>query len=143
MEYIKNFDAPAYVGKWYEQVRDRMNVYTLNADCVTKEFAMNSAGDVDLFFRAYYGSLLSYKGINGTLYQCKEGSPKTFTCMATMGSNKERSPFNIIDTDYKKYEIIYYCKDLAGMMKSESFAVSSREEHMSHETFKKVKQVVA
>ena len=135
VEYVKNFDSRAYAGKWYEQVRDRMNVYTLNADCVTKEFSLNSAGDVDLYLRAYYGGLLSYKGINGTMYQCKEGSPTTFTCMATMGTSTERSPFNILDTDYKNYDIVYYCKDLAGFMKSESFAVSSREEHMSHETY--------
>ena len=135
VEYIKNFDASSYSGKWYEQVRDRMNVYTLNSDCVTKEFALKSNGDVDLYLRAYYGPLLDYKGINGTMYQCKEGSPTTFTCMATMGSSTERSPFNILDTDYKSYDIVYYCKDLAGMMKSESFAVSSREEHMSHETY--------
>ena len=45
-----------------------MNVYTINADCVTKEFFLNSDGDVDLYLRGYYGLLFDYKGINGTMY---------------------------------------------------------------------------
>ena len=46
--YIANFNATGYSGKWYEQVRDMFNPYTISTDCVTKEFAPNKDGDVDL-----------------------------------------------------------------------------------------------
>ena len=38
-------------------------------------------------------------GVNGTMYQCDEGSSKTWTCMATMGGGSHRVPFKIFDTD--------------------------------------------
>ena len=122
---MENFNPQAYVGKWYEIVRDRLNPYTISTDCVTKEFGLNADGDVDLYFRGYYSILFRYNGIDGTLYQCDEGTPSTWTCMATMGGRPKRHPIKMFDTDYENYEIYYDCTEFAGF-KTESFAVSSR-----------------
>ena len=45
-----------------------MNPWTLMTDCVTKEFGLNSQGDVDLYFRGYYSMIFNYQGIDGTMY---------------------------------------------------------------------------
>merc|ERR1711907_258267 len=104
----------------------------------------NDDGDVDLYFRGYYGFLQKYMGVDGVLYQCDEGSPDTFTCMATMAGGSDRLPFGIFDTDYETYDIYYDCTDVAGgLMKKESFAVATRDMQPSDETVSKIKEVVA
>ena len=68
VKYMEDFNPKAYVGKWYEIVRDRLNPMTISTDCVTKEFGLNTDGDVDLYFRGYYSLLFRYNGAGGTLY---------------------------------------------------------------------------
>ena len=52
--YITNFDPARYAGKWYEILRDPGNPMTIATDCVTKEFSLDSNGNLDLYFRGYY-----------------------------------------------------------------------------------------
>ena len=70
VEYVSNFDAERYSGKWFEVVRDRTNPYTISTDCVTKEFGPFNAEEksMDLYFRGYYFLKFDYMGVNGTLY---------------------------------------------------------------------------
>ena len=72
IEYMTEFDASRYSGMWYEVVRDTSNPYTLNSDCVTKEFSdfHKSSQSMDLYFRGYYHLASAYRGVNGTLYEC-------------------------------------------------------------------------
>ena len=124
-------------------MRDRLNPYTISTDCVTKEFALDKNGDVSLYFRGYYNLMMKYMGVDGTMYQCDEGSPDTFTCMATMHGGSHRSPIHVFDTDYESYEIMYECADvLGGLMKNEMFSVTTREPEASPETMARVEMVV-
>jgi lipocalin len=145
IENVSNFDADRYSGKWYEVVRDKMNPYTISTDCVTKEFGQFNAEEksMDLFFRGYYWLKLGYMGVNGTLYQCDEGSKDTFTCMATMGGGTHRSPITVWKTDYDNFDISYTCSSIMkGKMKYESFSVTSRTPEISAENLDKVKAIV-
>lgn len=145
MEYIDNFEASRYSGKWYEIVRDRQNPYTISTDCVTKEFAPFNAEEesMDLFFRGYYFLKMDYMGVNGTLYQCDQGSPETWTCQATMGGGTHRSPIMVWNTDYDNFDISYSCKSIfGGKMKFETFSVAAREPVISEENLEKVKAIV-
>ena len=54
ISYIQDFDPKRYAGKWYEFLRDPGNPMTIATDCVTKEFALDSDGNLDLYFRGYY-----------------------------------------------------------------------------------------
>ena len=145
IEYMNDFDANRYSGKWFEIVRDRQNPYTISTDCVTKEFAPFDADNksMDLFFRGWYAFKWGYMGVNGTLYQCDEGSPDTFTCMATMGGGSHRSPITVWNTDYDDFDISYTCSEyLDGKMKFESFSVAARTPTISKQTLAKVSQIV-
>ena len=144
---IADFDATRYAGKWYEQVRDRFNPFTITTDCVTKEFAPDENGDIQLYFRGYYNLFWRYSGVDGMMYQCDEGAADDFTCMATMGPHsarpgEKRIAFHIFDTDYESYDISYECFDLHGLVKYEMFSVATREENASEETMDKVKAVI-
>jgi len=144
-EYISDFEADRYSGKWFEVVRDRTNPYTISTDCVTKEFGAFNTEEksMDLYFRGYYFVKLDYMGVNGTLYQCDEGSSESFTCMATMGGGSHRSPIMIWNTDYENFDISYSCKNiLDGKMKFETFSVASRTPEISEESLEKVKAIV-
>ena len=146
IEYTADFDANKYAGKWYEQVRDRFNPFTITTDCVTKEFAPDENNDIQLYFRGYYNMFWRYSGVEGMMYQCDEGSDD-FTCMATMGPHsrdegQHRIPFHIFDTDYESYDISYECYDFHGFVKYEMFSVATREENASKETMDKVKAVI-
>ena len=144
VKMIANFDKARYVGKWFEQARDKLNPYSISADCITKEYALNDQGDVDLYFRGFYGLMQKYTGVNGCLYQCDEGSPDTWTCQATMGGGSHRIPFGIFDTDYETYDIMYSCENhAAGFLKNEMFSVSTRDENPSKETMDAIKKVIA
>ena len=62
----------AYSGHWFEVYRDKHNMYTSWADCVTKEFELNQNGTLDLYFRGYYNihGWGKYSGINGEISDC-------------------------------------------------------------------------
>ena len=142
VKYIDNFKPADYAGKWYEIVRDRFNPYTVSADCVTKEFKVNADGDIDLNFRGYYNLAMDYISGGGTMYQCSEGSPTTWTCMATMGSPR-RSPYYVYLTDYKNYDIFYMCSNvMGGWMHNEMFSVNSRYPELSEDTLSNINEVV-
>ena len=108
---MANFDPARLSGKWYEVVRDNQNPWTLGTSCVTKEFSPYNEQEkkLDLYFRCHWQMKFGYMGIGGSLYQCDEGSANSWTCKATMGSSSKRSDFNIFETDYDNYEILYYC----------------------------------
>jgi len=82
VEYMDKIDKSKYVGKWYETYRDTWNMYTMGAECVTKEFALDENEDIDLYFRGTY-PFAGYQGVDGKLYGC--GDHGSSTCKATMG----------------------------------------------------------
>lgn len=142
------FDAQRFAGKWYEQVRDPENMYTMSADCVTMEFAVPPAGDdanksLNLWFRGYYWMMMSYQGGGGAMYDCSQAN-SDWTCQATMGSSDKRSGFPIFYTDYDNFQITYFCNDMIdGVMKYEWFSVSTREQNASDAVMDQAKAKVA
>ena len=125
-EYMDSVDAVRLAGQWHEQIRDRTNPMIGGANCVTKEFAVNQDGDVDLYYRGKF-PMRGYKGVDGTIY-CEDGS-----CDATMAEKEERYPFRIFATDYDNYQIDYFCFTKMGV-KMEYFATYTREVVNSEET---------
>ena len=60
---VLTLDNAAFAGKWYEQVRDPENRYTLLTDCVTFEFSQPmDGGRVEGQFRVFFWLILSYYG---------------------------------------------------------------------------------
>ena len=138
------FDKTRFGGKWYEQVRDPENIYTMSADCVTMEFSPpNADGNLDLYFRGYYWMMLNYQGGGGTMYDCDQGNTD-WTCQATMGSSTKRSGFPIFYTDYDNYQISYFCSDMmGGLMKYEWFSLYTRDQFASDAVMTEAKAKVA
>jgi len=129
VEYMDKIEKSKYTGKWYETYRDNWNIFTIGAECVTKEYALDENEDIDLYFRGNY-LVAGYQGVDGKLSGC--GDHGKSTCYATMhnhhwGKWKELIPFNVLDTDYENYEVYYDCHNiLFGLFKWTDFAVYSR-----------------
>ena len=72
VDYVTEFDKEAYLGEWYEIFRDKHNMYTHGAECVTKEFEETDEGAVSLYFRGLYSGhwWSGYHGVAGTMYGC-------------------------------------------------------------------------
>merc|ERR1712167_376900 len=124
-----------------------MGMWTIGAECVTKEFVVKD-DHLDLYFRGTY-PYAGYQGVGGKMYYCEEeGMKGDPTCYATMGSHhckwaKKKShkiPFNILDTDYENYEIYYDCHNIFfGWFHWSDFAVSGRTPKMSEDLTEKVR----
>ena len=99
---MKGFDITKYLGKWYTIEKDSTgNIFTLGADCTTREFKLFEDGTVEFYFRSKYNLMRGYTGNDGTLYDCL-----TDTCMASMSRwSDRRIPFRSLSTDYENYNI--------------------------------------
>jgi len=139
------FNKERFAGKWFEQVRDPENIYTMSADCVTMEFSQpQSEGRLDAYFRGFYWMMMSYQGGKGSFYDC-DSANKDWTCQATMGDSSNLSGFPIFDTDYDNYHISYFCRDMFdnSLMKYEWFSLFTREQSPSDEVMESAKAKVA
>ena len=138
VEYVDKFDATKYAGAWYNVYKDRLMPYTLTADCITQNFTPREDGNVDLYFRGYYWALADYMGVNGTMFQCGEGSKDTWTCQATMGttdSHAKKHPIHVLATDYENWNVGYECKEHHhGWYKTEWVTINARTPQISDES---------
>ena len=137
VEYVDKFDATKYAGQWYNVYKDRWMPYTLTADCITQNFTPREDGNVDLYFRGYYWALADYMGVNGTMFQCGEGSKDTWTCQASMGTtdvHAKRHPIHVLATDYENWNVGYECKEHhSGFYKTEWVTINARTPQISDE----------
>ena len=138
IKYMINFNQRQFQGKWYEIFRDTWNIYTIGAECVTKEFVENEERNLDLYFRGSY-PIVGYTGIAGQLTGCNSGQ-----CLASMGKHGgEGRPFDLYYTDYKNFEIYYKCHEyLWGLFKLEDLAINSRTRTMDSATQARVRKII-
>ena len=109
--------------------------YEISADCVTQHFTPQDDGTINLYFRGYYWALMDYMGVNGTMFNCDEGSKDTFTCKATMGHTGTKghaSELHILGTDYENWAVNHECKDhVNGLFHSEWVSILSRKQDLN------------
>ena len=109
---VKNFNADAYVGRWYEYRRDSDNIFELWGECVTATYGILSNGNVSVKNRLWLWYLFfSYYDITGEA-KCNptgsEGSCYVNFAPGEKDMTKE-SNYEILDTDYYNYAIVYNC----------------------------------
>merc|ERR1711981_406929 len=145
VHFMQDFDKEAYSGQWYEIFRDKHNMYERHAECVTKEFDVNTDGAVELYFRGDYQSRWwsGYHGVEGTMYNCGlSDHPDDWTCQTTMGHSHHLIDFKIFDTDYENYEIYYSCWSFHGLFSFNNLAIGSRTPEMDFDTQAKVRNII-
>ena len=137
-----------FAGTWYEIQRDKWFPMEIGAECVTQEYAMRPDGNMNLWFRGDY-TFLGYRnrgsGVGGQLQDCKDGSPSTFTCKATMTNGKsskesKQADLNFLAVD-DRWAIMYNCFD-KGWMHADYITVLARDTSLSVKEMVKIRSIV-
>ena len=127
---VKNFNADAYLGRWYEFRRDAGTPYEWMADCVTATYGLKENGNVRVANRAWYWwFFFSYYEIVGEA-NCNASGERgacyvNFDQSENKDMNKDKN-YLILDTDYYNYAVVYSCFE-RNSNKIEDFWILTRE----------------
>lgn len=105
-----NFNKSLYVGRWYEQKAD----FFWSGDCTTATYSVLPNTDVNVENRAWFWWIFfSYFTLTGAA-TCESagGCWVTFNIWGNRPDTKStRANYNVLDTDYNNYTIIYSCSN--------------------------------
>ncbi len=123
----KNISLSQFNGTWYEIMRtkDDSNI----GDCVTYDFAPTSEGNMLVMIKGINNS--DFKSYNSTWR--KNDYPTHFKVeIEPFLSRIYDKEYNIVNTDYEKYALLYACYD-AALAKDEYVWILSRSPQMDTE----------
>ncbi|XP_058453937.1 apolipoprotein D-like [Malaya genurostris] len=133
----KDFNAPAYLGRWYEQEKYPF-VFELAGRCVTAEYGMNGDGTVSVANRLINTITGSVNSISGSARIVKPAKlavsfPLPF---------KVEAPYWVVGTDYKNFAVVLSCIDIGGIMHTKVAWILTRDRFPSLDIMKKAYAVL-
>ena len=140
---VANFNQTAYLGNWYEQVRDA-NIPFEMGECRTTNFTRNHDGTLKLHLREF--SIAKNEGLNnyGKL-KCDHPTNEA-KCKISFGPEFLGPLFEgnywVISTDYLNYAIVYSCTEVFGVHFTEYVWVLTREVNPAPEVIDRLEQDV-
>ena len=170
-EVVQNFDLAQYSGLWYEQARDSQTTFEYTAECVTATYSDNGDQDPTTITATYsdngdqdpttikvYNRMTSYllPWINldatGTGYLpagINEGSEGRIQVGFGDSDKFVKDPaslnYNVLDTDYTSYTIVYSCQDSTSWFgnpkRSEIMWVLTRDGKMSQSSIEALLEI--
>jgi len=129
-EVKQNFDKDKYLGKWYEY-SNYFAVFQLFGKCVVAEYTDKSDGAVvkigvkNSSKNTIFGT---YSSVTGTAVLAEpDNSAVPASLIVNFGRRRSsKANYNIIDTDYDNYAIVYFCKNEFFFFKSELLWILTR-----------------
>ncbi len=107
----ENFDIESYTGKWYEIYRDRTFFWSTGGDCVTAEYTLQDDGSTVTVDNSQMSILFRYRGSFEGEATCESSG----NCYVSFFGGSVDSPnYQVIDTDYTTYTLIFGCSDMLG-----------------------------
>jgi apolipoprotein D and lipocalin family protein len=146
---IKNVDLNRYVGEWYEI--ERYNAFfERNLKCGKGKYGIindNTLSIENSGVDKKTGELFTLSGratINSPATAMNQLTLFFPIQVAGITVFENEGAYNIWDTDYDTYTLIYSCKEIIpGIVKAESASVMSRQKTLSAETTQYLKDVLA
>ncbi|XP_046992006.1 apolipoprotein D-like [Schistocerca americana] len=128
---VSNFDAAAYLGKWYEQYRF-FAIFEGDGECVTATYTDNGDGTV---------------GVENAMIDPETGDPEIINGQASVDGNTTEgrlvvifpqtgsfeAPYWILDTDYGNYSVVWSCIDIGGAANMQFSWLLTREKFPTDE----------
>ncbi|XP_050510924.1 apolipoprotein D [Diabrotica virgifera virgifera] len=107
----QNFNAAAYLGKWYEQQKYPI-IWELGAKCVTANYSLNSDGTVKVYNQQI--NILGQKeDITGEArLDSDKGEAKL---LVTFHNPEVTAPYWVLSTDYENYAVVLSCDTVLGI----------------------------
>lgn len=141
---MNSLDVNAYMGKWYEQIRDT-NVPFQKGECDTAEYTLQEDGLVRVENREYVIETDTPREAIGRA-QCRHPDTES-VCDVQFGPSflgfLTKGNYRVVHTDYSNYTVVYSCVEfLFGAYHLEYVWVLTRERNPSTEVMLKAIQVV-
>ena len=115
--YIKpmtEFDMSRYMGRWYEIVRDQYIPFELYSDCANVNYDMIEGTDYVQVHNKNVYPIYGWYDMVGQGIQVSEGVGSFIVDFYETADPKARANYNVLDTDYESYSVVYSCEELAG-----------------------------
>jgi len=145
----KNFDVTKYTGKWYENTKYE-TAFEKDGSCNSAEYT-----DLTQDGKVVIGVLNKRLDKNGELVMAKGnatlGEPDNAEKPAKIVVNFYDPPskrvsttpnYNVVETDYTSYTIVYFCRQINTSTKSEFLWILTREQAPPATLINKAKQVI-
>ena len=127
VEPMQDFDLTKYQGQWYEIIRDELMVFSLLSGCVQAYYEINADGSVMVDNTAHYMGLGWFDQPVGQAVVSDQNPASLVVSFGGTPTSDERANYNIIDTDYDNYVIIYSCEEQwGGWLSTEYFWILAR-----------------
>ena len=112
---IPNFDGAAYMGTWYEQSHVKGQFFQPDdSTCVEAQYSdLQADGHFVVYNTMQDAKFDPRTGIKGTGY-CPNGDGHCF--VSFFGPTPTRSNYEVVETDYKTYSIVYSCGPLKSFL---------------------------
>ncbi|CDW81114.1 apolipoprotein d [Stylonychia lemnae] len=131
VQLFGNLDPAQYAGDWYEIYRDKDTTFEAGTDCCRVKYTKISQNQLSVYNRATYSDG-RINDINGRA-TCN-GS----RCKVKFDWYIPTGPYNVVDTDYTSYAIVYSCTNfIFGLFKSENLWILSRQTTLATEDDRK------
>eukprot|EP00353_Schmidingerella_taraikaensis_P005373 CAMPEP_0185570982 /NCGR_PEP_ID=MMETSP0434-20130131/3081_1 /TAXON_ID=626734 ORGANISM="Favella taraikaensis, Strain Fe Narragansett Bay" /NCGR_SAMPLE_ID=MMETSP0434 /ASSEMBLY_ACC=CAM_ASM_000379 /LENGTH=205 /DNA_ID=CAMNT_0028186213 /DNA_START=12 /DNA_END=629 /DNA_ORIENTATION=+ len=131
---LYEFDIHRFMGTWYEISKDKFNIDEIGASCTTVNFTLQPNGYITVYNRAL-------EPVRGYIKSAGKGIESQVTALGSLVIDYEGMPavdqpgnFNILETDYENYALVYNCqaKSRFGFsMRNESFSILARSQSLS------------
>ena len=134
---METFDVERYMGKWYEISRDKLTIYdakSIFAGCGSADYKLNDDGTVGVWNRAHY-PMLGWDGLEGKAITSNVTGPASLVVSFSGEPDADRvGNYDIIDTDYDSYVIVYTCREVMnGMANYDLMYILGREPTLPEE----------
>ena len=127
---VSGFQAEAYLGKWYELARSEGTSWFQSGECDTAEYTKRDDGYLGIDNSEHKTSSKGLKPRTHAEAQArfKDGDESKAALQVKFSPFQPGwFPYNVLETDYEFYAVIYACSDVAGQVKFENAWVLSRE----------------
>ena len=141
MKTKENFDKSQYVGRWYEYARDWGILVEFGGHCTTATYTAQDNGDIGVVNRLWLPwFFLSYYAVSGSA-RC-QNSGTCFVNFSGDGNMEGSTNYNVLDTDYTSYSIVYSCRSTKWYEKEESLWVLTRDTTISESLLTTIKDKI-
>ena len=129
---VQNFDINAFLGEWYEIVRDKDCWYEKGI-CNTATYALKDDGHIRVLNNEYYTDEAQWGGGIGDAFVVDPSKDEGYL-KVKFSPEIPAGDYKVIGTDYDNYLVIYSCIGLGPLISQEYVWVLARDPVVSDES---------